>query len=412
MRLILKRCCGLDVHKKSVVAAVRIVTEDGELIQQVRTCSTMTQELLALMDWLLALGVTHVAMEATGVYWKPLWNLFEGNFELLLVNPAHFRNVPGRKTDVTDAAWLSELLAHGLLKASFVPERSERELRELTRYRTSLVRDRAREVNRLQKTLEGANIKLGDVATDIMGLSARQMLAALVAGQTDPQQLALLAKGRMKEKVPQLEQALVGSFGEHQRFMVALHLSHIEEMETLIAQLDAQVAERLRPFDEVIARLDEIPGVGRRTAEAILAEIGTDMGRFPTAKHLASWSGMCPSNHESAGKRKSGKTRKGSPWLRSALGEAANAAARKKDSYLSSLYHRLAARRGKKKAIVAVGHSLLVISYHLLEEGTRYQDLGANYYDQRDREVAARRAVRRLERLGYQVTLEPLPAAA
>ena len=412
MRLILMRCCGLDVHKKNVTAAVRIVTEEGELVEQVRTFSTMTSGLLALMDWLLSLGVTHVAMEATGVYWKPVWNLFEGNFELLLVNPAHFRGVPGRKTDVTDAAWLAELLAHGLLKASFVPERGQRELRELTRYRTSLVRDRAREVNRLQKTLEGANIKLGDVASDIMGLSARQMLSALVAGQTDPQQLSLMAKGRMKEKIPQLEQALVGSFGEHQRFMVALQLSHVEELETLIAQLDAQVAERLRPFDEVIARMDEIPGVGRRTAEVILAEIGLDMGRFPTDKHLSSWSGMCPGNHESAGKRKSGKTRKGSPWLRSALVEAAHAAARKKGSYLSSLSHRLAARRGKKKATVAVGHSLLVIIYHLLQEGTHYQDLGASYYDERDREAATRRAVRRLERLGYQVTLEPLPVAA
>jgi transposase len=412
MRLIVKCCCGLDVHKKNVVAAVRLVTEQGELSEQVRTFSTVTQELLALMDWLLSLGVTHVAMEATGVYWKPVYNLFEDSFQLLLVNPSHFRNVPGRKTDVTDAAWLAELLAHGLLKASFVPERGQRELRELTRYRTSLIRDRTREVNRLQKTLEGANIKLGDVASDIMGLSARQMLSAMVAGNTDPQQLARLAKGRMKEKIPQLQQALVGSFGEHQRFLVALQLAHIEELETLIAQLDEQVRERLGPFDEALERLDAIPGIGRRTAEAVVAEIGTDMSRFPTAKHLASWAGMCPGNHRSAGKRKSGKTRKGSPWLKSALTEAAHAAGRTKGTYLSAQYRRFAAGRNKKRATVAVGHALLGIIYHLLKEGTTYQDLGPTHFDERDRQAVIRRSVRRLEDLGYQVTVEELAPAA
>jgi transposase len=412
MRLIFNRCCGLDVHKKSVTAAVRLLTEEGELIEEVRTFPTMTADLLSLMDWLLALGVTHVAMEATGVYWKPVYNLLEDAFELLLVNPSHFHNVPGRKTDVSDAAWLAELLQYGLLKASFVPERPQRELRELTRYRTSLIRDRAREVNRLQKTLEGANIKLGDVAADIMGLSARQMLAALVAGVTDPGELAQLAKGRLKAKIPALQRALVGSFGEHQRALVALQLAHLEELESLIAQLDQLVAERLRPFDEALTRLDAIPGIGRRTAEVVVAEIGLEMSRFPTAKHLASWAGMCPGNHRSAGKRKRGRTRKGSPWLKSALAEAAHAAGRTQGSYLGAQYRRLSAGGSRKRAAVAVGHALLGIIYHMLQDGTPYQDLGPTHFDERDRAAVIRRSVRRLEALGCKVTLEPLDQAA
>jgi transposase len=412
MQVVFRRCCGLDVHKQTVVACRRLLTDDGELIQEFRTFGTMTEDLLSLSDWLAEAGVTHVAMESTGVYWKPIWNLLEGHFELLLVNAQHLKHVPGRKTDARDAEWIAELLQHGLLKASFVPERPQRELRELTRYRTQMVRERAAEVNRLQKTLEGANLKLGDVATDVAGVSARKMLAALVVGVTDAHELAEMARGRMRDKIPQLEKALVGQFGEHQRFMVARQLAHIDHLDSLIAELNSQIAQRLRPFEEALQRLDEIAGVGRHTVEEVLAEIGTDMSRFPTHRQLCAWTGICPGNNESAGKRKSGKCRKGNRWLRSTLIEAAHAAARKKGSYFSSQYHRLVARRGKKKAVVAVGHSLLVVIYHMLKEGTEYRELGASYFDERDRDALIRRTVARLERLGCRVAIEQHPVAA
>ncbi len=407
MEVIYERCCGLDIHKKSVTACVLMPGGAGKPRREIRTFETMTGDLLAMSDWLVERGVTHVAMESTGVYWKPVWNLLEGNFELLLVNAQHIKAVPGRKTDVRDSEWIADLLRHGLLKGSYVPDRPQRELRELTRYRTSLIRERTAEVNRLQKTLEGANIKLAAVVTDIMGKSGREMLEALVAGSTGGAAMAELAKGKLRAKLGELERALEGRFGEHQRFMVAHQLGHIDYLDDTIAQLDAEVRRRMRPFEDEIERLDGIPGVGRRTAEALVAEIGTDTERFPTPGHLASWAGMCPGNHESAGKRQKGKTRHGNPWLRAALVEAAQAAGRKRDCYLSAQYRRLAARRGKKRAAVAVGHSILVIAYHLLERGNTYEELGGRYFDERDRQGMERRLVSRLEGMGYTVTLQP-----
>ena len=407
MQIVYERCCGLDVHKKLVVACVLIGAPGQPVHKEIRTFETMTGDLLELSDWLLSQGVTHVALESTGVYWKPIWNLLEDTFTLLLVNAQHIKAVPGRKTDVQHAEWLAELLRHGLVRGSFVPDRPQRELRELVRYRTALVRERATVVNRIQKTLEGANIKLASVATDILGKSGRQMLEALTLGATDAEQLAHLAKGRLREKIPELERALAGRFGPHQRFLLAEHLALIDALEASLERVSAEIAERVRPFEEALERLQTIPGVGRRVAEVIVTEVGVDLSRFPTAGHLASWAGLCPGQHESAGKRHSGRTRHGNPALRSALVEAAQAAGRTKRTYVAAQFHRLAARRGTKRAAVAVAHTILVIAYHLLSRGTTYQDLGANYFDERDRRAVERRAIRRLEALGYKVTLVP-----
>jgi transposase len=347
-----------------------------------------------------------------GVFWKPVYNLLEGLFELLLVNAAHIKAVPGRKTDVRDAEWIADLLRHGLLRPSFIPDRPQRELRELTRYRTTLVHERANEVNRLQKVLAGANIKLASVATDILGKSGRDILEALVAGTVDATALAQLARGRLREKIPQLEQALAGQFGPHQRFLIAEQLAHIDFLDATLERLSGAIGERLRPFEAEVERLQTIPGLGQRTAETLLAEIGADLNRFPTARHLASWAGLCPGNDESAGKRRSGRTRKGSPWLRTALVEAAQAAARPKDTYLAAQYRRLAARRGAKRAAVAVAQSLLVMVYALLTQHATYHELGGQYFDQRDRQAVERRLVHRLEALGYTVSLAPTSPAA
>jgi transposase len=408
MEVLYPHCCGLDVHKREVVACVVSTELDGTVRKEVRAFGTMTPDILALGDWLAAQEVSHVAMESTGVYWKPIWNLLEDNFALLLVNARHVKAVPGRKTDVRDCEWLAELLRHGLLTGSFVPERPQRELRELTRYRTSLIRERTAAANRLQKTLEGANVKLASVATDILGKSGRQILAALVAGETDGMVLAQLAHGRLREKIPQLERALVGGVGEHQCFLVAEQLAHIDYLDEAIARVSAEIAARLHPEDDAIARLDTIPGVGRAVAEALVAEIGADPSRFPSARHLASWAGLCPGNHESGGKRHGGATRKGSPWLRACLVQAAHAAARTKGTYLAAQYRRLAARRGRAKAAIAVAHSILIIVYHLLTDGTVYHDLGGNYFDERERQAVERRLVHRLQGLGYRVSLEPV----
>ena len=406
MDVVHERCCGLDVHKKTVVACVAVSAPEGSVRKEVRTFGTMTDELLALADWLRARGVRHVAMESTGVYWQPIWNLLEDEFTLRLANARHVKAVPGRKTDVRDAEWLADLLRHGLLPASVIPARPQRELRELTRYRTALLRERAAEVNRLQKTLEGANIKLAAVASDVLGVSGRRILDALVAGQTDPAALAGLAAGRLRAKQAELTRALVGRFGPHQRFLVGQHLAHLDALDERLAQVDAEIAARLQPAEDDLARLDAVPGLGRHAAEVIVAELGTDLGRFPSAAHLASWAGLCPGNHESAGKRLGGRTRRGNPWLRALLIEAAWAAGRTR-TYLGSPFRRLAARKGRKKAAVAVAHAILRIIYHLLTRRADYRDLGADYLDRRDRQAVERRAVRRLEGLGYTVHLAP-----
>jgi transposase len=412
MDVLYERCCGLDVHKKTVVACVLTPGRPGQPQKEVRTFGTMTADLLALADWLGAAEVTHVAMESTGVYWQPVWNLLEDRFTLLLANAQQVQQVPGRKSDVRDCEWLAQLLRHGLVRASFVPPRPQRELRELTRYRTALVRERSTAINRLQKTLEGANLKLAAVASNVVGLSGRQMLGALVAGTTDAATLAGLAQGKLRAKRPQLEQALAGTFGAHQRFLVAQHLTHLDSLDEQIAAVSAEIAERLRPFDEALDRLDGIPGIGRYTAEVLLAELGTDMSRFPTARHAASWAGLCPGQHESAGKRRSGKTRKANPWLRTALVEAAQGAARTQGSYFAAHYRRIARRRGRKRALVAVAHSLLIRVYYLLRRGATYEDVGESYFDERDHDRLQRHHVHKLEQLGFTVALTPKDPAA
>jgi transposase len=412
MRIIYKRCCGLDVHKKVIVACLLVLDPNGELHKEVKKFGTMTQDLLALLDWLQEAGCTHVAMESTGVYWKPIYNILEGHLEVVVVNAQHLKGVPGRKTDVLDSEWLAECYQLGLLKASFIPPAPVRELRDLTRYRTSLIRERARTANRLQKVLEDANIKLAGVVTDIQGVSAWAMLEAIVAGTTDPEALADLAKGLLRKKREQLVAALSGRVKPHHRFLIAEQLSQIEYLEEAIQRISTEVAERLLPFELKVTQLDSIPGISRQIAEVLLAEMGWDMSRFPSDKNLASWAGMCPGNNESAGKRRNGKTRKGSRWLRHALIEAAHGAARTKNKYLKTQYHRIAAHRGKKKALVAVGHSILIISYHLLTRGQEYTDLGDNYFDERDRSAVQRRCVKRLEKLGFKVDLQPTAIAA
>jgi len=403
MEVVNERCCGLDVHKKTVVACM-LTSERRET----RTYSAMTEGLLKLGDWLVREGVTHVAMESTGVYWQPVYNLLEGlGLELLVVNAQHMKAVPGKKTDVKDAEWIADLLRHGLLRGSYIPPRPQRELRELVRSRTSLVRERSEVVNRIQKALEGANIKLASVASDVVGASGRAMLEAMVDGREAPEELAALARGRLREKRAELEAALQGLVDHHLRFILGSHLRHVDFLDGEIERMDQEVAERMGPFEEEMERVDAIPGVARRTAQKVLVETGVEMGRFPTDAHLSSWAKLCPGNNESAGKRGSGCTGKGNPWLRSALIEAAWAAARTRGTYLSALYHRLAARRGAKRAIVAVAHAILVIIYHLLKRKTSYQDLGPNYFDERNRERVKHRAVHRLEALGYNVILEP-----
>jgi len=409
MDVLYTHCCGLDVHKREVVACLVVPGADGRATKTIRRCWTMTEDLEALADWLREAGCVQVAMESTGVYWQPVWNILEevGGFELLLVNARHVKIVPGRKTDVNDAEWLADLVRHGLVRGSYVPDRAQRELRELTRYRTELLEERTAHVNRLQKTLETANIKLAAVATDVLGVSCRAILAALV----DPEQtataadLAELARGRLRTKLPDLQRALIGRLRPHHRFMLAELLVMIDTLDERIDAISTEITERERPFAAELARLDTIPGIGQRVAEIVIAEIGADLSHFSSPTQLASWAGLCPGNHESAGKRKRGKPRSGNAALRRALVEAARAASRSR-TYLRAQYYRLKPRRGAQRAAVAVAHSIIRIIYVVLTRKTDYVDLGPDYFDRRDAAATERQLVHRLERLGNKVTIE------
>jgi transposase len=446
LSVIYKHVAGLDVHKKTVVATRMRVTREERVEWETKTFGTTTWDLLELLDWLLAWSIVHVAMESTGDFWKPVYNVLEGTFEIFLVNAKHVRNVPGRKTDAKDSEWLAELMMHGLLRASFIPPKPQRALRDLTRYRRTVIQERTRLVNRVQKLLEGANIKLSSVATDIMGVSARAMLAEIAAGQTDAVLMADLAKGRLRNKIPELEKALTGFVEPHHRFLLAQQLAHIdfltEEIEQLSAEIVRQVESMSDPtitdaagsgmstgetegsmesdgkqgpltFEEAVELLDTVPGINRRAAEDILAEIGVDMSRFPTDKHLASWSGRAPGNNQSGGRRFSGRMPKGNRTLGTLLTQVAHAAARTKGTFLNARYHRLAARRGKKRAIAAVSHSIIVSIWHILTYREPYKELGGDYFDQRKKETKVNYLVRRLEKLtGGSVSIEIQPATA
>ena len=406
MDIVHTHCAGLDVHKRTVVASIIVPDEKNGLQKETRTFGTMTCDLLALSDWLMGYGVTHVAMESTGEYWKPVFNILENNFEVLLANARHIKAVPGHKTDVNDAEWIADLLRHGLLKASFIPPLGQRELRELTRYRSTFVRERATLVNRVQKVLESANIKLANVASDVMGVSGRAMLEALIQGQNSPVEMAELAQKRMRNKRDLLAKALEGRVKSHHRFILTELLCQIDSLDETIEHFNKQVEEYCRPFEKAVILLDTIPGVGHEVAEIIVSEIGIDMSRFPSADALAAWAGVAPGNNESAGKRRSGKTTKGNQALSVALNQAAHGASHTKDTYLSAQYRRLAARRGKKRAIMALMHSILVIAYHLIQRSETYRDLGGDYFDKRHPEATAKHLVKRLEQMGYSVSLQ------
>src|SRR5262252_3631477 len=410
MEVLYPHCAGLDVHKDTVVACVRHMV-NGTVKREVRTFKTTTTELLALSDWLAAEKCTHIAMEATGVYWKPVWHILsDGNFSLVLANAAHGKNVPGRKTDVNDATWLADLLAHGLIRGSFVPDPQTQELRALLRTRKQFARERSSHVQRLQKTLEDANIKLDGGISDIIGLSGRRMIEALIAGESDPEALAALAHRRIKAPAAALREALRGRVTDHHRFLLQLHLQHIDALDAAITAIDREVGIHVEPFHTQVLLLTTIPGVSDLSAYVIRAEIGGDMSRFPTVGNLISWAGFCPRNDESAGKRRSNRMRKGAPWLKTTLIQCAWAAARKNGSYLQAQFHRLRARRGAKKAIGAVAASILTAAYHMLKDGTLYHDLGPDHFDRRAKTVQTKRLLTRLQKLGYAVQLTPLAA--
>jgi transposase len=399
-------CAGLDVHKDTVVACVRHHGSGKRARQEVRTFATNTQALEDLADWLDAEGVTHAAMESTGVYWKPVFNILEGRVAVLLVNAQHIKQVPGRKTDVADCSWIAQLLQHGLLTPSFIPPARQRELRDLTRQRAQLGSEQTAVANRIQKVLEDANIKLASVASDVLGVSGRAMLAAIIAGQEDPEVLADLARRRMRGKIPELRKALRGRVTDHHRFLLRLLLDHLDHLDALIARLNARIEELTAPDAEALALLTTIPGVKRHTAEVLLAEVGPTVDPFPTAGQFASWAGLCPGNNESAGKRRTGRTRRGNRWLRQAVVQAGWAASHTKNTYLGARFRRVARRRGAKRALLAVGHTLLVVVYQVLKRREAYRDLGPDYYDHHQPERLTRHLVRRLEQLGHKVTLE------
>jgi transposase len=407
MRVLSPKSAGLDVHKKTVVGCVMQTHPSGEVSSNIRTFATTTAGLLALADWLSTQQVEQVAMESTGVYWRPVFNILEGSFKVILVNAQHMKAVPGRKTDAKDSEWLAELLSYGLLEASFIPPKPIRDLRDLVRYRKTLVYERADEVNRLQKVLETANIKLSSVASDVLGKSGRAMIDGLIGGESSPEELANLARGRLKKKIPELRDALLGRVDSHHRILLTHILAHIEFLEGALEQLFEQIQPYLAPYEEAIELLTSIPAVGEESAASILGEIGADMSCFPSAAHLASWAGLCPGNRQSGGKRLSGKMRKGNARLKATLTEVVWVLSHMKDNYLSAQYHRLARRLGKKKAVMAVSHSIIVIIYHLLHDKVPYSDLGATYFEELDKERIKKSSVRRLEGLGYKVSLQP-----
>jgi transposase len=406
MKTLHRRCAGLDVHIDSVVACARL-TVRTKASHEVRRFSTTTRDLLELADWLAAQGVTHVAMEATGIYWKPIWHILEGRFELVLANAAHIRNVPGRKSDVNDAVWISDLLAHGLIRASFVPPAQIQDVRDLTRTRTQLAREVAQHIQRIQKTLENANIKLTSVISNIIGTSGRRILKAMIAGETDPAKLAELGSTRLKCPRAELTAALDGRVTAHHRFLIAHHLSLIGELERHIAAFDARIEKLLRPLRDAVAQLITIPGVSKVSAQVILAEIGADMTPFPTSGHLLSWAGLVPRLDESAGKRRSTRVRKGAPWLKPVLVQCGWGAARTKGTYYQAQFFRLKARRGPKKAAIAVAASLLTAAYHMLKNGTFHQDLGADFLVKRDKARIVTKLASRIKDLGYDVSFTP-----
>ena len=408
MEVLYRRCCGLDVHKETVVACLRAMS-GSEVVREVRTFETTTASLMALSGWLAENGCTHVAMEATGVYWKPVWHILDdGDFQLILANAAHVKNVPGRKTDVNDATWLADLLAHGLIRASFVPDTQTQELRTLLRTRKQLVREKSSHILRVQKMLEDANIKLDSVITDVMGMSGRAMIEALIAGESNPAKLARLANYRLRASQEKLREALRGRVTKHHRFLLRLHLNQIDALDASIVMIDEQVEAGIAPFRAAVGQVMTIPGIRDIGAQVIVSEIGTDMSRFPSEGHLISWAGLCPRNDESAGKRRSNRLRKGAPWLKTTLVQCAWAAVRKKGSYLQAQFLRLKARRGPKKAIMAVAASILTAIYHMLKDGTLYRDLGSNHFQNRSKGQQTKRLVKRLADLGYKVALTPL----
>lgn len=406
MEVIHGRCAGLDVHKKTVVACVRIA-HDGVLTQEVRTFATTTTGLLALVDWLDGYAVEHVAMEATGVYWKPVWHVLEGHFELILANAAHVKNVPGRKTDVNDATWLADLLAHGLIRASFVPPAPVQELRTLTRTRKQFVRERASHIQRIEKILEDANLKLGVELSDLLGQSGRAVLQAIIDGHTDPEFLLTRISTRVKASRAELREALRGHITAHHRFMLKLHLDHIDALGRAITIIEQEVGSGLQPFRQAARLVSTMPGMSVVASEGVIAEIGIDMTRFPTPAHLLSWACICPRNDESAGKRRSTRVRRGGKWLKTTLVQAAWAAVRVKGSYLQAQFHRIRARRGAKKAIIAVAASMLTAIWHMLRNDTEWRELGAAYFDRADAKKTAKRLIRRLQQIGYTVQIAP-----
>lgn len=411
VQVIYERCAGIDIHKKTAVTTVMITQPDGSVQEHLRTFSTMTSDLLALDDWLRRYQVEVIAMESTGVYWRPVFNLLEDGRTIILVNAQHLKKVPGRKTDASDSQWLADLLRHGLLKPSFIPPKPIRELRDLVRYRKTIVQERASEVNRLQKILETANIKLASVATNVLGKSGRDMLDAILGGQNDAATLAELARGRLRAKLPDLRKALDGRVESHHRVLLTRILAHIDFLDESLDQLEVEVEPYLTPFKHAMELVQTVVGISEKSAANIIAEIGTDMSRFASDKHLASWAGICPGNNQSGGKRRSSKTTKGNKYLKAALCEVAWAITHTKDNYLSAFYHRIARRRGKPKAITALSHKVLVIVYHILRTDKPYHDLGADYFDQKDKERIERHHTQCLERLGYVVTLAPKVAA-